>query len=171
MISVDSTFADSRAQDRSRKHKHGSKTKGKGRAEADPYGGGGGCVGGEGKSLAYNVPQLSSDRSSQGDYYQNYSHYGSGGGQAYGTGSYAGQGGYGAQGGHAPSQGQSLYVIFPGSHTYWSIHKYRDSAPVPLPREAFPISPSKPLSAAPTGTSNHSPGTCTSKEAVVEGHR
>lgn len=97
---MDSTFTDTRTQDRSRKHKHGSKTKGKSRAEADPYGGGGG----EGKSLAYNVPQLSSDRSSQGDYYQNYSHYGSGGGQPYGTGSYSGQGGYGVQGGHAPSQ-------------------------------------------------------------------
>ncbi|KAI7777401.1 hypothetical protein LA080_003553 [Diaporthe eres] len=97
---MDSTFTDTRTQDRSRKHKHGSKTKGKSRAEADPYGGGGG----EGKSLAYNVPQLSSDRSSQGDYYQNYSHYGSGGGQPYGTGSYSGQGGYGVQGGHAPIQ-------------------------------------------------------------------
>lgn len=171
---MDSTFTDTRTQDRSRKHKHGSKSKGKGRAEADPYGGGG--VGGEGKSLAYNVPQLSSDRSSQGDYYQNYSHYGSGGEQPYGTGSYVVQGGYGGQGGHAPSQGKSLYVMISGSHTYWSIHKYRDSAPVPLahntlPREASPISPLKQLSAAPTGTSIHSAGTCTSKEAEAEDHR
>lgn len=91
----------SSAQDRSRKHKHGSKSKGKSRVEADPYAGGGS----DSRSLAYNVPQLSSDRSSQGDYYQNYSHYPSGSGQSYGPGSYAGQSGYGEQ--FAPGQGQS----------------------------------------------------------------
>lgn len=164
---VSPTYTDTRSQDRSRKHKHSSKSKGKGRTEADLYGGGGG----EGNSLARNVPQVSSDRSSQDDYYQNYSHYGSGGGQPHGTGSNAAQSGYGGQGGHALSQGQSLHVVYPGSRTHWSICKRRDSTQVPLPREASPVSPLKPISAAPTGTSTHSPEACTSREAELEGLR
>lgn len=102
MALVDSNFADSRSQDRSRKHKHSGKSKGKGRADTDPYGGTG-----DGKSLAYNVPPPSSDRAPQGDYYQNYSHYGSTTGQSYRSNSYTGQSDYGGQGGYTPSQGQS----------------------------------------------------------------
>ncbi|KAH8764874.1 hypothetical protein F5883DRAFT_103521 [Diaporthe sp. PMI_573] len=106
---MDPAFADSRSQDRSRKHKHGGKSKGKGRADTDLYGGAG-----EGKSLAYNVPQPSSDRTPQDDYQQNYSHYGSATGQSYRTSSYAGQSDYGGQGGYATSQA-SRYGTSPTS--------------------------------------------------------
>ena len=172
MTSVDSSFADSRTQDRSRKNKHNSKGKGKGRGGKDSYG-----AAGEGKSLTYNVPQLGGDRTSQGDYYPNYSHYGPSSGQPYRTSSYAGQSDYGGQGGNAPSQGQSRSVELSGIGTYLSVHKLHDSTPVPLAqhplllRETSPICPLKPLPAARMGTSNLSPEACTSKEVEVEGRR
>ncbi|KAG6355869.1 hypothetical protein INS49_015253 [Diaporthe citri] len=84
---MDSTFTDTRAQDRSRKHKHGSKAKGKGRAEADPYGGGGGGGGEVHKAITTKtIPTMVPAAGN------------------HGTGSYAGQGGYGGQGGQAPIQ-------------------------------------------------------------------
>lgn len=165
---MDPTFADNRNQDRSRKHKHSGKSKGKGRADTDPSGGAG-----EGKSLAYNVPQHSSDMAPQGDYYQNYSHYGSATGQSYRTSSYAGQSDYGAQREYAPSQGQLQSVRLAGNDTDLSPRKRRHTVPAvlihhPLPRETSPTFPLKPLWAAPMETWSLSLEICTSKEAEAE---